>query len=199
MEALPIHNHNIKVFDNGAKRRPRSRMKSLGNVKRGAVEPGDVVSISDSHLTLSHHSHWLARVTLLWFGSANQWAADRLSVACRKTLVLYAPGNMQFTVHCKETPPLIDFTIFLHNWYRTWDNWSETKMSVLKKKCKKKVIISKSKYPDAIVLFYKQSSESIALIYLKSSESLSHNYCIEVNVTFKCITIHNLHIRYKRR
>lgn len=86
MAALPIHNHYLGAFDSGAEPGPRSKkgIKTLGNVKtRGEGAGGKTSNVVRSQippLALSYQSHWLAHVILLWFGLANQWAADWLPV-----------------------------------------------------------------------------------------------------------------------
>ena len=87
MLTLPIHNHYLRAADSGAKKRVREAekkngggvIKTLWNAKRGG-ENKRCGSISDSPLALSYQSHWLAHVILLWFGLANQCAADSLPV-----------------------------------------------------------------------------------------------------------------------
>lgn len=55
------------------------RNKDTGKCKMGG-ENKRCGSISDSPLALSYQNHWLAHVILLWFGLANQCAADSLPV-----------------------------------------------------------------------------------------------------------------------
>lgn len=82
--SLPIHNHYLRAVDDGAKQGPRKRKGNAGECKTGGGgENKRCGSISDSPLALSYQSHWLAHVILLWFGSANQCAADSLPVTVR--------------------------------------------------------------------------------------------------------------------
>ena len=64
----------------GKKTKDTGKCKTGGGSGEGGGGNKRCASISDLPLALSYQSHWLAHVILLWFGSANQWAAVSLPV-----------------------------------------------------------------------------------------------------------------------